>query len=98
MAALPSPSLVRCCPTHRSWPDLAAHLLREFDIPARHLTEELVRAESAAALFALTAAEALACAELMVRNRLALAGVPRSSTRCPPTQREPDGLSPAAAR
>jgi hypothetical protein len=61
----------RCCPTHRDWISLAYHLLAEFsDVPARAVIDELTQAQHASRLFQLENADALDCAELIVRYRI----------------------------
>ena len=61
----------RCCPTHRDWMSLAQHLVADFgDVPKRSVIDELVRARRAGELFQLARADALDCAELIVRNRV----------------------------
>lgn len=58
----------RCCPAHPDWKTLARHLLADFaGIPTEEIFEGLRQAKHAGEFFNLTAADALDCAELMVR-------------------------------
>jgi hypothetical protein len=71
----------RCCPTHRDWVSLACHLLADFsDVPARAILGELTQAKHASQFFELQHADALACAELIVRYRVLSASGRRPSS------------------
>jgi len=70
-AAVP---LARCCPVHDDWAGLARHLLVDFSsVPSRTVVDELRQAQSASRFFGLDLADALHCAELMVRYRVLIA-------------------------
>lgn len=61
----------RCCPHHRDWASLTRHLVSDFsDVPARTIVGELAHARHASELFQLEGADALDCAELIVRHRV----------------------------
>jgi len=61
--------MTRCCPEHRDWATLAEHLLADFtDVPASAIIRELSRARGVGELFSLELADALDCAELIVRH------------------------------
>ena len=61
--------MTRCCPEHRDWATLAEHLLDDFpDVPASAIIRELSRAREVGELFSLELADALDCAELIVRQ------------------------------
>lgn len=64
----------RCCPTHRDWPSLARHLLADLsDVPNGAIIDALLQARRAGELFQLEDADAIDCAELIVRHRVLLA-------------------------
>jgi hypothetical protein len=70
-AAVP---LERCCAVHDDWAGLARHLVIDFSsVPSRTLVDELWHAQSASRFFGLDLADALHCAELMVRYRVLVA-------------------------
>ena len=70
-AAVP---LQRCCPAHSDWAGLARHLIIDFSsVPSRTVVDELWQAQSASRFFGLDLADALHCAELMVRYRVLIA-------------------------
>jgi len=70
-AAVP---LERCCPAHDDWAGLARHLIIDFSsVPSRTVVDELRQAQSASRFFGLDLADALDCAELMVRYRVLIA-------------------------
>jgi hypothetical protein len=76
----------RCCPTHRDWVSLAGHLISDYShVPCRVVVAELRQAQHAAAFFGLESADALDCAELMVRYRflVATSQQPSSAPRTP---------------
>jgi hypothetical protein len=61
----------RCCPAHPDWKTLARHLLADFaDVPTQEIFEGLRQAKHAGEFFDLAAADALDCAELMVRYHI----------------------------
>ena len=63
--------LPRCCPEHHDWATLAKHLVVEFtDVPGLAVIRELRWARQAGELFSLELADALDCAELIVRQRV----------------------------
>jgi len=63
--------LPRCCPEHHDWATLARHLLADFmDAPTAGVVRELWQARRAVELFSLELADALSCAELIVRHRV----------------------------
>ena len=66
--------LQRCCLTHYDWTTLARHLLDDFGgVPSRSIVDELRQAKRAGDFFHLDPADALDCAELIVRYRVASA-------------------------
>jgi len=66
--------LQRCCPVHSDWAGLARHLITDFsNVPSRTVVAELQQAQSASRFFGLDLADALHCAELMVRYRVLVA-------------------------
>jgi len=70
-AAVP---LQRCCPVHNDWAGLASHLISDFDsVPIQTVVAELREAQFASRFFGLELADALYCAELMVRYRVLIA-------------------------
>ena len=85
----------RCCKTHDDWSSLARHLLVEFrDVPARAIFDELLQARQGGDVFVLTTADALECAELIVRYRV-LTAIGRMPSRAPhtvPSPRRPAGV------
>jgi hypothetical protein len=61
----------RCCPAHLDWRTLARHLFADFaDVPIQEIFEALRQAKHAGEYFELSAADALYCAEVMVRYRV----------------------------
>lgn len=61
----------RCCPAHGDWPSLARHLVADFhDVPTGTVVAELQDAHDGAGFFRLELADALDCAELIVRYRI----------------------------
>lgn len=61
----------RCCPAHLDWRTLARHLFADFaDVPIQEVFEALRQAKHAGEYFELSAADALYCAEVMVRYRV----------------------------
>lgn len=81
--------VARCCSTHRDWADLARHLLADFaDVPTRSIIDELARARRAGDFFELEGADALDCAELIVRHRV-LSATGHAPTAAPPTRVAP---------
>lgn len=79
----------RCCPVHNDWAGLARHLIIDFSsVPSGTVVAELWQAQTASRFFGLDLADALHCAELMVRYRVLLAtgrlpspALPLSATR-----------------
>lgn len=77
----------RCCPAHRDWVSLAQHLLADFsDVPPRAIIDELAQAKNASEFFHLEHADALDCAELIVRHRVLIATcrMPSTTSTAPP--------------
>lgn len=69
-----SSPLRRCCPVHRDWGTLARHLVTDLDgVPSKAVAAELQQARHAAMLFRLELADALDCAEILVRYRVGVA-------------------------
>lgn len=69
------PSDHRCCEQHRDWPTLAQHLLNDFpDASINQIIRQLTMARAAVDGMALDEADALATAEQITRNQLALLG------------------------
>jgi hypothetical protein len=63
--------LPRCCPEHHDWATLARHLVDDFsEVPVLAVIRELRWARQAGRLFGLELADALDCAELIVRQRV----------------------------
>jgi hypothetical protein len=80
MSKLAANRLERCCPTHRDWDSLASHLVTDFgDVRSAIVVAELRQAQHAANFFCLNLADALDCAELIVRHRVLVATGERPS-------------------
>jgi len=76
----------RCCPAHHDWRTLARHLFADFaDVPTQEIFEELRHAKHAGEFFDLSAADALDCAELMVRYRVLIANGRMTTSAPDPT-------------
>ena len=74
------PPLPRCCPVHRDWRTLARHLIADLHhVPSRAVVAELQQARHAATFFRLELADALDCAELIVRYRVGVVSGPMPS-------------------
>jgi hypothetical protein len=68
------PPIGRCCRSHGDWQSLTNHLLADFNhVSAEAVINELEQARRASEFFRLGHADALDCAELIVRHRVVAA-------------------------
>jgi hypothetical protein len=93
-ATTPIP-LQRCCPSHRDWTTLGEHLLVDFrNVSSHSIFDELHHAKRAGEFFHLDPADALDCAELIVRYRVVTATSPVKAA----IHRSPAGRRPTRVR